>query len=130
MRRLADLRVGEHAEWGVTVEAALVRAAAATAPGLPEDEVPIGVLAGLASAVLRRHLPGPGSRVEALTVHLSGRLVVGETVWARATVAATDAEKGLATLALAFTNQRGEGVARGTAVVRPPPPLGLDVRPR
>jgi 3-hydroxybutyryl-CoA dehydratase len=75
---------------------------------------------GIAAGVLGTTLPGVGTVALSVAVDFRAPVLVGDTVTARAEVAAIDSERGRATMALAWTNQRGEVVASGQAVVLPP----------
>ena len=78
--------------------------------------LPMAVAAG----VLGTMLPGLGTVALSVAVDFRAPVLVGDTVTARAEVAAIDEQSGRATMALSWTNQRGELVASGEAVVRPP----------
>jgi 3-hydroxybutyryl-CoA dehydratase len=75
---------------------------------------------GVAAGVLGTMLPGVGTVALSITVDFRAPVLVGDTVTARVEVAAIDSERGRATMALAWTNHRGELVASGEAIVRPP----------
>jgi 3-hydroxybutyryl-CoA dehydratase len=74
----------------------------------------------LCAGLLGTRLPGLGTI--AVTNHIDYRLPVyiGDTVTTRVEVAELDAERGRATMALTWTNQKGDVVADGLAVVIPP----------
>ncbi len=78
--------------------------------------------ASLISAVLGTTLPGPG------TIYLSQDLTfrrpvrIGDTITATVEVTELIPEKNLARLKTTCTNQRGEVVLEGTALVMPPKP--------
>jgi acyl dehydratase len=75
---------------------------------------------GIAAGVLGTMLPGVGTVALSVTTDFHAPVLVGDTVTARVEVAAIDPERGRATMALTWTNQRGELVASGEAIVRPP----------
>jgi 3-hydroxybutyryl-CoA dehydratase len=74
----------------------------------------------LAAGVLGMHLPGVGTI--AVTNHIDYRLpvYVGDTITTRGEVTELDRERRRATVGLTWTNQDGELVADGYAVVIPP----------
>jgi 3-hydroxybutyryl-CoA dehydratase len=75
---------------------------------------------GIAAGVLGTMLPGVGTIALSVSVDFRAPVLVGDTVTARVEVAAIDPERERATMALTWTNQRGELVASGEAMVRPP----------
>jgi 3-hydroxybutyryl-CoA dehydratase len=74
----------------------------------------------LAAGVLGMHLPGVGTI--AVTNHIDYRLPVyiGDTITTVGEVAEMDAERRRVKVALTWTNQNGDLVAEGYAVVIPP----------
>lgn len=74
----------------------------------------------LGAGVIGMSLPGIGT--VAVTNHIEYRrpVYIGDTITSRAEIAALEHERNRATLALTWTNQRGELVAEGEAVVKPP----------
>ncbi|MCS6817126.1 MAG: MaoC family dehydratase [Blastocatellia bacterium] len=130
-----DVHIGATASWSKTITSADVQAFAA----LSGDENPLhldeafarntpfgrpivhGMLvASLISTVLGRQLPGPG------TIYLSQRLEFirpvypGDTITATVEVIHLREDKPVVTLATRCTNQHGEEVVRGEAVVLAP----------
>jgi 3-hydroxybutyryl-CoA dehydratase len=75
---------------------------------------------GVAARILGTLLPGLGTVALRLEVEWVAPVLVGDTVIARAEVAALDGDRGLATIAVRWTNQREKLVAAGKALVRPP----------
>lgn len=108
------MREGDTTEWGLTLAPALLEAASAVA-GVRVARATPALLGAIATGAIRR--AWPSARVAALTVEALGHVKEEETAWVRATVSVVDTLRARATLDLAWTNQRGEGVARGTAVV-------------
>jgi 3-hydroxybutyryl-CoA dehydratase len=74
---------------------------------------------GLIAPVIGMQLPGPGCILLSLTGNFRAPVKIGDTVTARAEVAEKLAEKKTIRLALSFTNQRGEEVISGEAMVSP-----------
>lgn len=108
------MREGDTTEWGLTLAPALLDAASELAGARVAHATP-ALLVAIATGAIRR--AWPSARIAALNVEALRRVAEEETAWVRATVGAVDALRARATLDLAWTNQRGEGVARGTAVV-------------
>jgi len=73
--------------------------------------------AGLVSAVLGTRLPGPGSIYLSQTLAFKGAVRIGDTITATATVKLVRQDKPIVTLDTIVTNQRGELVLTGEAVV-------------
>lgn len=111
------MNVGDSTEWGVTLAPAMLATASDVACA-PIARGATSVLFAIATGAIRR--AWPNASVASLSVESMSTLASEETAWVRATVAAIDAERGRATMHLAWTNQRGEGIARGSAVVRAP----------
>jgi len=74
----------------------------------------------LAAGVLGTRLPGIGAIAVSNHIDYRRPVYIGDTITARAEVAALDPERNRATIALVWTNQDGELVAEGQAVVIPP----------
>ena len=73
--------------------------------------------ASLVSTVLGTRLPGPGTIYLSQTFKFTAPVYPGDTVTARATVKAVKEGKPIVTLETVCTNQRGETVLVGEAVV-------------
>jgi 3-hydroxybutyryl-CoA dehydratase len=77
-----------------------------------------GILtAGLVSAVLGMHLPGPGGIYLSQTLRFTRPVRIGDAITASAEVLAYDPASRRLTLRTTCTNQRGEIVLDGEAVV-------------
>jgi 3-hydroxybutyryl-CoA dehydratase len=91
--------------------------------GLFKERVVHGMLtAGMVSAVLGTQVPGPGTIYVSQTLKFLKPVYFNDTVTARAEVVKLDVERDRATLRTTVTNQRGEIVVDGEAVVIPPRP--------
>ena len=127
-----SLRVGDAAEMQKTIGEEEVRAFA----GLTGDRNPVhldeeyaartrfgrriahGMLgASLISAVLANELPGRGTVYLSQTLRFTAPVFLGDTVTARVVVKAVREDKPVVTLETVCTNQRGERVVEGEAVV-------------
>lgn len=75
----------------------------------------------LIAPVLGMKLPGLGTIVVEVTTRFRAPTFLGDTITARAEVAEKIEEKRRVRMALSWTNQRGETVAVGSALVVPPP---------
>ena len=73
--------------------------------------------ASLISTVLASELPGPGSVYLSQTLRFTAPVFLGDTVTARVTVRHVREDKPVVTLETVCTNQRGERVVEGEAVV-------------
>jgi 3-hydroxybutyryl-CoA dehydratase len=73
--------------------------------------------AGLISAVLANKLPGTGTVYLSQSLSFVAPVFPGDTVTARVTVTKVREDKPIVTLETICTNQRGEPVIRGEAVV-------------
>jgi 3-hydroxybutyryl-CoA dehydratase len=73
--------------------------------------------ASLISSVLAGKLPGRGSVYLSQTLRFTAPVFPGDTVTARVTVRAVREDKPVVTLETVCTNQRGERVVEGEAVV-------------
>ena len=132
---LGELRVGDSAQATKTISAADILAFAelsgdfnpihvdasfAAACGF-ERPVAHGALAiGVAAGILGTMLPGLGTVALCVGVEFRAPVLAWDAVTARAEVVEVDGGRGEATIDLTWTNQRGELVASGRTVVRPP----------
>lgn len=73
--------------------------------------------AGLISAVLSVHLPGPGARILSQSLHFRQPLLAGDTVTARVTVTDKHELSNWVSLSTLCRNQKGDIVIDGEAVV-------------
>jgi 3-hydroxybutyryl-CoA dehydratase len=73
--------------------------------------------ASLVSAVLANELPGRGTVYLSQTLRFTAPVFLGDTVTARVVVKAVREDKPVVTLETVCTNQRGERVVEGEAVV-------------
>jgi 3-hydroxybutyryl-CoA dehydratase len=73
--------------------------------------------AGLISAVLANKLPGTGTVYLSQSLSFVAPVYPGDTITARVTVAKVREDKPIVTLETVCTNQKGEPVIRGEAVV-------------
>jgi len=80
--------------------------------------------AGLISAVLGMQLPGPGGIYLSQTLRFLKPVRIGEAITAAAEVTAYDPQRRRLTLHTTCTNQRGETVLDGEAVLLVEPPGG------
>ena len=76
--------------------------------------------ASLVSAVIANELPGRGSVYLSQTLRFTAPVFLGDTVTARVTVTRVREDKPVVTLETVCTNQRGERVVEGEAVVLAP----------
>ena len=76
--------------------------------------------AGFVSAVLGMYLPGPGTIYMGQELKFTKPVLIGDTVTATATVVEMVPEKNRVKLETVCTNQRGETVLKGFAMVMPP----------
>lgn len=76
--------------------------------------------ASLISAVLANELPGRGTVYLSQTLRFTSPVYIGDTVTARVSVKAVREDKPIITLETVCTNQHGERVVEGEAVVRAP----------
>ena len=76
--------------------------------------------AGLISALLASRLPGPGSIYLSQTLNFKRPVFPGDTITATAEITAIRREKGIVTLTTTCSNQAGEIVLEGEAVVMLP----------
>ncbi|MDR7522759.1 MAG: MaoC family dehydratase [Armatimonadota bacterium] len=73
--------------------------------------------AGLISAVLGMHLPGPGGIYVSQSLHFRRPVRAGDHITAAAEVVAFDASRRRLTIRTTCTNQRGEVVLDGEAIL-------------
>ena len=73
--------------------------------------------ASLISAVLANELPGRGTVYLSQTLRFTAPVFLGDTVTARVTVKSVREDKPVVTLETVCTNERGERVVEGEAVV-------------
>lgn len=78
------------------------------------------IMLALAAGVLGNRLPGIGAIAVSNHIEYRRPVYIGDTITSRAEVAALDPERNRATIGLVWTNQNGELVAEGEAVVIPP----------
>lgn len=76
--------------------------------------------ASLISAVLGTRLPGPGTIYLSQDLKFRRPVRIGDTITAKVEVVELKPEKNLVRLLATCTNQRGEVVLEGTALVMPP----------
>lgn len=74
----------------------------------------------LCAGPLGTELPGLGTVAVSNRIDYLAPVFFGDTITVRVEVAALDPERNRATMAIAWRNQRGEDVARGEMVVKPP----------
>lgn len=80
-----------------------------------------GILtASLISAVLGTQLPGPGTIYLSQDLRFRRPVRIGDTITARVEIVELNREKNLVRLQTTCTNQRGEAVLEGSALVMPP----------
>jgi len=126
------LKVGDAAEVSKTITDADVRAFAELTgdynPVHLDEEYAAGTRFGrriahgmlgasLVSAVLANELPGHGTVYLSQTLRFTAPVFLGDTVTARVVVTAVREDKPIVTLETVCTNQRGERVVEGEAVV-------------
>jgi 3-hydroxybutyryl-CoA dehydratase len=76
--------------------------------------------ASLVSAVLGTRLPGPGTIYLGQTLSFKGAVRIGDAITATVTVTKVREDKPIATLETVVTNQQGDVVLSGEAVVLAP----------
>jgi 3-hydroxybutyryl-CoA dehydratase len=90
-----------------------------------QGKVAHGLLtASLVSAVLGTRLPGPGTIYLSQDLKFRRPVRIGDTITATVEVTELIPEKNLARLKTTCTNQKGELVLEGTALVMPPKSMG------
>lgn len=130
--RFDELQIGQSAEWAKTVTEADVTLFAgvtgdfnpahvnqvAAEAGRFGGRIAHGMLsAGLISACLAMRLPGPGTIYLSQSLRFSRPVRIGDTVTARVEVVELFSAKQRARLATVCTNQHGEKVLDGEALV-------------
>lgn len=76
--------------------------------------------AGLISAVIGMQLPGPGTIYLSQEIFFRAPVYIGDTITATITVQTLDLVKNRAKLETICTNQNGQCVVKGSALVMPP----------
>ncbi len=76
------------------------------------------LVAGLISTLIASDLPGPGSVYLGQTLQFKAPVYLGDTITARIEVTKVREDKPIITLATVCTNQDGNNVIEGEAVVR------------
>ncbi|BCV23741.1 MaoC family dehydratase [Gelria sp. Kuro-4] len=132
-RRYEDIKVGEKASFTKTVtEADVVAFAGITGDFNPvhinaeyakksffKERIAHGILtAGFISAALGTQLPGPNSIYLKQDLSFTAPVKLGDTVTATVEVTAKRDDKKLITLSTVATNQRGEVVVKGEALIK------------
>ncbi|HEX8558124.1 MAG TPA: MaoC family dehydratase [Pyrinomonadaceae bacterium] len=130
-----NLKPGDAAEMSKTISDEDVRAFAALTgdhnPVHLDEEYAAGTRFGrriahgmlgasLVSAVLANELPGRGTVYLSQTLRFTAPVFLGDTLTARVTVRGVREDKPVVTLETVCTNQRGERVVEGEAVVLAP----------
>ncbi len=128
-----DLAVGQSASMAKTITAADIQAfadltgdhnpmhldAGFAARGRFGERIAHGMLsAGLISAVVGMKLPGPGALYMSQSLRFVGPVKIGDTITARAEILELVPEKRRVRLATTCTNQRGETVLTGEALLK------------
>lgn len=89
--------------------------------GIFKERIAHGMLtAGLISAVLGVHLPGPGSIYLGQTLKFTAPVRFNDTITATVTVKEKKEEKNIVILETICTNQNEEMVLKGEATIMPP----------
>jgi len=133
-KTVTEIRVGDSAEFSKTISEADINIFA----GVTGDLNPFHIdeeyakntffkgriahgmlLAGFISTVIGCHLPGPGAIYVKQDLTFLAPARIGDTITARATVIEVLADKNRVTLHTTCTNQNGEQVLDGQAVVSP-----------
>jgi 3-hydroxybutyryl-CoA dehydratase len=132
---ISELRIGDSAEFSKTISESDVYLFA----GITGDLNPVHVDAefakttpfgarvahgpltfSLCAGLLGTELPGVGTIAVTNEVTYEAPVYIGDTIAVRVEVAALDAERNRATMAVTWHNQSGTQVASGTMVVKPP----------
>jgi 3-hydroxybutyryl-CoA dehydratase len=134
-RPLATLSIGDAAESGKTISETDVYLFAGVSGDfnpLHVDEeyaktTPFGsrvahgpLTFALCAGLLGTELPGLGTVAVSNQISYLAPVFIGDTIRVRVEVAALDAERNRATMAVTWTNQKGVEVATGSMVVKPP----------
>lgn len=94
---------------------------AESACGIFRGRIAHGILsAGFISAAIAMKLPGPGTIYLGQELRFTKPVRIGDTITATVTVTELQDEKNIAKLNTVCTNQRGEVIITGCAVVMPP----------
>lgn len=109
VRRLADAVLGK-----IEAPSAESRKTVNFSEAQPACEM---LCAGLISAVLSSHLPGPGARILSQSLHFRQPLLAGDTVTVRVTVTDKHELSNWISLSTICRNQKGDLVIDGEAVV-------------
>ena len=135
MRRIDDLQIGERASFSKTIsESDVYLFAGITGDFNPahvnrpyaektffKARIAHGILvAGLLSAVMANHLPGPGTVYIHQDLHFTAPVYIGDTVTARVEIRSIDLGHNRVELQTTCINQNGETVVDGQATVSPP----------
>jgi 3-hydroxybutyryl-CoA dehydratase len=132
-RAFADMNIGDSAEFSKTVtESDIITFAGLTGDFNPmhinveyakqsifKERIAHGMLsAGFISTVLGTELPGPNSIYLGQDLKFTAPVKIGDTITARATIMEKREDKRILKLATVVTNQHGETVIDGSAVIK------------
>jgi 3-hydroxybutyryl-CoA dehydratase len=132
-RTFADMNIGDSAEFSKTVtESDIITFAGLTGDFNPvhinveyakqsifKERIAHGMLsAGFISTVLGTELPGPNSIYLGQDLKFTAPVKIGDTITARATIMEKREDKRILKLATVVTNQHGETVIDGSAVIK------------
>jgi 3-hydroxybutyryl-CoA dehydratase len=132
-RAFADMNIGDSAEFSKTVtESDIITFAGLTVDFNPvhinveyakqsifKERIAHGMLsAGFISTVLGTELPGPNSIYLGQDLKFTAPVKIGDTITARATIMEKREDKRILKLATVVTNQHGETVIDGSAVIK------------
>lgn len=135
MRTIDDLKIGERASFSKTIsESDVYLFAGITGDFNPahvnqpyaeksffKARIAHGILvAGLLSAVMANQLPGPGTVYIHQDLNFTAPVYIGDTVTAQVEILSINHENNRVELKTTCTNQNGEKVVDGQAVVSPP----------
>ncbi len=134
-KTMAEIQVGDCAEFSKTISETDVYLFAgitgdlnpahineqAAKQGMFKERIAHGMLsAGLVSAVLGMHLPGPGTIYMSQSLKFTAPVKFGDTITAKAEVMDRNEAKNRLVLRTVCTNQDGKMVLDGEALVMPP----------
>jgi 3-hydroxybutyryl-CoA dehydratase len=124
-RMIEEIHLDDAAEFSKRISEDDVRlftgaTAGAAGTSLKPSAVPDVICAGLISVVLGEFLPGPGMRYLSQTLHFRQPLFVGDTITAKVTVTDKHEMSNWVHLKTVCTNQKGDIVTEGEAIVMPP----------
>jgi 3-hydroxybutyryl-CoA dehydratase len=124
-RMIDELHPGDAAEFSKRISEDDARhftgaTADAAATSLKPAKVPEVICASLISVVLGELLPGPGTIYLSQTLYFRKPVFVGDTITAKVTVADMHEMSNWAQLKTLCTNQKGDIVTEGEAMVMPP----------